>query len=175
MLRNLSSLVVHVIRAVPSQESILLRSGITSQLGTLTNALKVTPLNEVRSFATPAAPASPEGSLTIDPSAVHRLQKLQEASPGSPMALRIEVEGGGCSGFHYKFELVNPDEKGTVDDIVFEREGAKVLCDASSFEFLRGSKIEFEQSLIKSAFVVSANPNAEMTCGCGTSFAFKMK
>lgn len=85
--------------------------------------------------------------------------------------MRIEVEGGGCSGFQYKFSL---DSKVSADDIVFEKDGARVVCDNVSLGFVKGATVEFEQTLMRSAFVVVSNPNSDASCGCGSSFAAKM-
>lgn len=86
--------------------------------------------------------------------------------------LRVEVEGGGCSGFQYKFKL--DDSRAQAEDLVFERDGVRVVCDTVSIDFLRGAVLEYEDSLMRSAFQIAANPNAESACGCGTSFAAKM-
>lgn len=82
--------------------------------------------------------------------------------------LRISVAGGGCSGFQYEFNLVteNPGE----DDIVLTRDGATVLIDSMSLEFMGGSEIDFVDDLIGQSFQIK-NPNAVASCGCGTSFA----
>ncbi|GIL82900.1 hypothetical protein Vretimale_8404 [Volvox reticuliferus] len=126
-------------------------------------------------FSTAAAAAARldnEDGLQIHPSAAARLRELQAAKPGSRLALRVEVEGGGCSGFQYKFKL---DEQVKEDDIVFESDGGRVVCDAISLEFLRGATLEFEDTIMRAAFTISKNPNAEASCGCGSSFAAKMK
>lgn len=81
--------------------------------------------------------------------------------------LRVSVEGGGCSGFSYKFDLV-PAANG--NDLIVERDGARVLVDPMSLEFLQGSEIDFSTELIGAAFKIR-NPNATAACGCGTSFS----
>lgn len=81
--------------------------------------------------------------------------------------LRVSVEGGGCSGFQYKFDLA---ETRSDDDLVLTREGAKVLIDPISAEYLQGSEIDFVDSLIGASFQIR-NPNATASCGCGTSFS----
>jgi iron-sulfur cluster assembly accessory protein len=81
--------------------------------------------------------------------------------------LRVSVEGGGCSGFQYKFDLVGASQP---DDIVIEKEGAQVLIDPVSLGFLAGSEIDFVDDLIGQSFKVR-NPNATASCGCGTSFS----
>jgi len=81
--------------------------------------------------------------------------------------LRVAVEGGGCSGFSYKFDFA---EAANDDDLVLKRDGAKVVIDEMSLEFLAGSEIDYVNELIGSAFKIN-NPNATANCGCGTSFS----
>lgn len=81
--------------------------------------------------------------------------------------LRVSVEGGGCSGFQYGFTL---DTSRNDDDLVLERDGATVLIDPVSVEYLAGSEIDYVDDLIGAAFKI-ANPNATSSCGCGTSFS----
>ena len=85
---------------------------------------------------------------------------------GQTRALRVAVEGGGCSGFQYDIKLDDPQ----ADDLVLEREGQKVLVDAVSLPFLSGAVIDFSQELIGARFIIE-NPNASSSCGCGTSFS----
>jgi iron-sulfur cluster assembly accessory protein len=79
----------------------------------------------------------------------------------------VSVEGGGCSGFQYKFDLVGGSES---DDIVIEREGAMVVIDEMSAGYMEGSEIDFVDELIGASFKIQ-NPNATAACGCGTSFS----
>lgn len=81
--------------------------------------------------------------------------------------LRVAVNGGGCSGFQYAFDIVRSREP---DDLVVERDGAVVLIDPVSLEYMRGSAIDYVDDLIGQAFKIE-NPNATASCGCGTSFA----
>ena len=81
--------------------------------------------------------------------------------------LRVSVEGGGCSGFSYKFDFAR---EANSDDTIIERDGARVAIDEMSMEFLAGSEIDFSSELIGSAFKIN-NPNATAACGCGTSFS----
>lgn len=102
--------------------------------------------------------------LTV--SAARRVAEILAAeSPGS--ALRVGVDGGGCSGFQYTYDIVQARE---TDDLILEREGATVLIDQTSLTFLRGSKIDFVDDLMGRAFKIH-NPQATASCGCGTSFA----
>jgi iron-sulfur cluster assembly accessory protein len=82
---------------------------------------------------------------------------------------RVSVEGGGCSGFQYKFDLV-AESAAEADDIVIEKGGARVLIDPVSLGLLGGAEIDYVEDLMGSAFKVK-NPNATASCGCGTSFA----
>eukprot|EP00882_Tetradesmus_deserticola_P014255 GHRQ01015153.1.p2 GENE.GHRQ01015153.1~~GHRQ01015153.1.p2 ORF type:complete len:174 (+),score=47.24 GHRQ01015153.1:214-735(+) len=90
--------------------------------------------------------------IVIDDTAVRRLQELQAEAQGKPVMLRVEVEGGGCSGFQYRFRL--DDSTAAAEDMVFERDGVRVVCDAVSLDFLRGAVLEYEDSLMRSAFQV---------------------
>ena len=105
-------------------------------------------------------------SVDLTPSAARRVAAiLGTEAPGA--ALRVGVDGGGCSGFQYTYNIVM-DREG--DDLVLERDGAIVLIDQTSLEFLRGSKIDFVDDLMGQAFKIS-NPQATSSCGCGVSFA----
>ena len=83
-----------------------------------------------------------------------------------PSVLRVSVEGGGCSGFQYKFDI---DRAAAADDLVIEREGAIVVVDPVSLQYMAGSKLDFVDDLIGASFKVE-NPKATASCGCGTSF-----
>jgi iron-sulfur cluster assembly accessory protein len=104
--------------------------------------------------------------VTVSERAARRIAEIAAGEPDKPL-LRISVEGGGCSGFQYKFDLVGTSE---ADDVVIERAGARVLIDPVSLEYLAGSEIDFVDDLIGSSFKV-INPNATASCGCGTSFS----
>lgn len=90
---------------------------------------------------------------------------LENEDPGK--VLRIGVIGGGCSGFQYTFNI---DDERADDDLVLARDGATVLIDSMSLEFLEGSEIDYVDELIGASFQIR-NPNAQAACGCGTSFA----
>ncbi len=96
-------------------------------------------------------------------------RRIKEIMAGEPegSALRISVEGGGCSGFQYAFEI---DRTRQDDDLVVERDGARVLVDPVSVQYMSGSTIDFVDDLIGQSFKVQ-NPQATMSCGCGTSFS----
>jgi len=104
--------------------------------------------------------------VTVTERAAKRIAEIV-AGEAAARALRISVEGGGCSGFQYKFDLV-PDA--APDDVVLERAGATVVIDSVSLGFLAGSEIDFVDDLIGSSFRVN-NPKATQSCGCGTSFS----
>lgn len=103
-------------------------------------------------------------SLTIDDSAVKRIEDLRSQQNKPGLMLRISVDGGGCSGFQYRMDLT---EEIAEDDLNFAE---CVLSDDVSMNFLTGSTLKFEQGLIGSEFKID-NPNATSGCGCGTSFA----
>ena len=104
--------------------------------------------------------------VTLTASAAKRINAILAKQDGVDY-LRVSVEGGGCSGFSYKFDF---DKVANADDVVLERDGAKVLIDEMSLEFLKGSEIDFTTELIGAAFKIN-NPNATAACGCGTSFS----
>ena len=100
----------------------------------------------------------------VTPRAFERLAEIGAAEQGK--ALRIAVEGGGCSGFQYEIELDDPKE----DDLILEGAGEKVVIDSVSLPFLTDATIDFSEELIGARFVIN-NPNATSSCGCGTSFS----
>lgn len=94
-------------------------------------------------------------------------ERLSEIGAGQEgQALRVAVEGGGCSGFQYEITLDVPAQ----DDTVLEGRGEKVVVDSVSLPFLAGATIDFSEELIGARFVIE-NPNASSSCGCGTSFS----
>ena len=107
-----------------------------------------------------------EAPVTVSARAARRIAEIlrEEAQPSM---LRVAVTGGGCSGFQYNFAI---DEVKADDDLVLERDGAVVLIDSLSLDFLRGAEIDFVDDLIGAAFKIN-NPNAQSSCGCGTSFS----
>jgi len=102
---------------------------------------------------------------TVTPRAFARLAEIN-ASAAAPRALRVAVEGGGCSGFQYDIKLDEP----AADDLVLESGGQRVLVDVVSLPFLSNAVIDFSEALIGAKFVIE-NPNATSSCGCGTSFS----
>src|SRR5271154_5640826 len=111
---------------------------------------------------------APKAEISLSDKCVEKLKEL--LSEPKSRFLRIAVEGGGCSGFQYKFNL---DDKMMEDDRIFEREGAKVVVDETSLEFIKGAVIDYYEELIKSSFRVISNSEAEQGCSCGASFAVK--
>jgi len=105
-------------------------------------------------------------AVTLSESAATQINAIMSKRTEG-LFLRVSVEGGGCSGFQYKFDFAEaPNE----DDLLLERDGAKVLIDSISLDFLGGSEIDYARELIGSAFKIH-NPNATAGCGCGTSFS----
>ena len=104
--------------------------------------------------------------MTLSPSAAARVA-LIASKQGKPAILRLAVEGGGCSGFQYKFGLADAPE---VDDLVVERDGVQLLVDSVSLDLIAGSTVDYVESLGGAAFKVE-NPQAASGCGCGSSFA----
>jgi iron-sulfur cluster insertion protein len=109
---------------------------------------------------------TPQAVLVSD-SAVAKVKSLIEEEGNNDLKLRVYVTGGGCSGFQYGFTF---DELVAEDDSVVERDGIQVLVDALSYPYLAGAKVDYEEGLQGSKFVIQ-NPNASSTCGCGSSFS----
>ncbi len=110
------------------------------------------------------ATAAPEISLTS--SAAARVAAIASRQ-NKPAILRLAVDGGGCSGFQYKFELADAAQ---ADDTAVETDGVRLVVDAVSLDLVRGASVDFVESLGGAAFKVE-NPNAASGCGCGTSFS----
>jgi iron-sulfur cluster assembly accessory protein len=105
-------------------------------------------------------------NVTVTERPARRIGEILGQEPAGTM-LRVNVEGGGCSGFQYKFDT---ERERAEDDIVIEKSGATVLIDPISLNYMAGSEIDFVDDLIGSSFKVN-NPKATASCGCGTSFA----
>jgi iron-sulfur cluster assembly accessory protein len=103
--------------------------------------------------------------ITLTERAAKRIHEIMAGEPEGSK-LRISVNGGGCSGFQYAFDV---DAKVQEDDIVIERDGAAVLVDEISLQYMEGSVIDFVDDLIGQSFKIE-NPHATASCGCGTSF-----
>ncbi len=104
--------------------------------------------------------------VTLSAAAAERIRALGQAE-GRPVMLRVAVEGGGCSGFQYQFDLVDQPQD---DDLKVERDGAAALVDVVSMALLKGSEIDFVDELAGAEFRIR-NPNAKSSCGCGVSFS----
>jgi iron-sulfur cluster assembly accessory protein len=105
-------------------------------------------------------------SVTVSERAARRIGDILKGEPSGTM-LRVSVEGGGCSGFQYKFDT---DRTKAADDLVISRDSAVILIDPVSVNYMAGSEIDFVDDLIGASFKVN-NPQAKASCGCGTSFA----
>lgn len=106
------------------------------------------------------------GKVELSEAAAKRIARIVAAEDGKS-ALRVSVEGGGCSGFSYKFDLVGERQD---DDVAIEKNGATVLIDELSLVYMGGSVIDFVDDLMGQSFQIR-NPNAVASCGCGTSFS----
>ncbi len=105
-------------------------------------------------------------NLTLSPAAARRVALIAEKQ-GKPAMLRLSVEGGGCSGFQYRFGL---EETPASDDLFTETDGVRLVVDPVSLELIAGCVVDYVESLGGAAFRVE-NPNAAASCGCGSSFA----
>ena len=107
-----------------------------------------------------------ETQFVVTPNAAKRIAFLAATEP-KPVMMRIAVLGGGCSGFQYNFSF---EEQKNDDDLLIERDGAAVVVDSTSLEFLTGSELDYVEEMVGSSFQVK-NPNATSSCGCGNSFS----
>jgi len=106
-----------------------------------------------------------EPQISLTENAAKRVAWIA-ARQSRPAILRLAVDGGGCAGFTYKFELAEPEK----DDLVTETDGVKLVVDPVSLELVKGSAVDFVEDLGGAAFQVT-NPNAQSGCGCGSSFS----
>mgnify|MGYP002717401487 FL=1 len=105
--------------------------------------------------------------IQVSPNAISKVRSLLEEEGNSALKLRVYVTGGGCSGFQYGFSF---DEELAEDDTQIQKDGITVVVDAMSYPYLVGSRLDYQEGLQGSKFVVE-NPNASSTCGCGSSFS----
>ena len=105
--------------------------------------------------------------MNINASAVDKIRDIIAEESNPNLKLRVFIQGGGCSGFQYGFTL---DEVQNEDDFDFAYEEVKVLVDAMSMQYLQGSDIDYKDDIMGSSFVIN-NPQAQTTCGCGSSFS----
>jgi iron-sulfur cluster insertion protein len=105
--------------------------------------------------------------LIFTDNAANKVKQLIEEEGNTDLKLRVFVSGGGCSGFQYGFTF---DEVANEDDTVLDKNGVQLLIDPMSFQYLAGAEIDYQESLEGSQFVIR-NPNAQTTCGCGSSFS----
>lgn len=106
-------------------------------------------------------------AISLSPSAAARVAAIAVRQGGKPPRLRLSVDGGGCAGFQYKFELA---DAATADDLEVVTDGASLVVDSMSLPLVEGAVVDFVESLGGAAFQVK-NPNASSSCGCGTSFS----
>ena len=106
-------------------------------------------------------------NLIITPSCAN---KIKEYSINTKFRLRISVDSGGCSGFQYKF---NMDQSVQPGDIIVKKYDIEVVTDDNSYEYIKNSTIDYDNGMMRSAFIVIDNPQSESACGCGSSFAKK--
>lgn len=110
---------------------------------------------------------SGDSPIVFSDSAVSQVKKLIEVERNDALKLRVFITGGGCAGFQYGFEF---DEKANDDDLLIEKDGVAIVIDMMSMQYLMGAEIRFQKDLTGDQFVVN-NPNANTTCGCGSSFS----
>jgi len=119
------------------------------------------------SIASPGAPGAMPSLLEFTPRAAAKVAALIEEEGNPNLKLRLYVTGGGCSGFQYGFAF---DDQMAEDDTKIVTEGVALVVDAMSQQYLLGARVDYEEGLEGSRFVIH-NPNAQTTCGCGSSFS----
>ncbi len=107
------------------------------------------------------------GAIEFTERAAAKVSQIVAQEGNASLMLRVYIQGGGCSGFQYGFELEGAAGE---DDVIIEKSGVRLLIDPMSFQYLMGGQIDFKEDLQGARFVVN-NPNASSTCGCGQSFA----
>ena len=117
--------------------------------------------------ASSTAPSAPPASLIFTDAAANKVQQLIDEEKNDNLKLRVFVSGGGCSGFQYGFTF---DEELQDGDTAVENSGVTLLVDPMSFQYLMGAEIDYSEGLEGAQFVIR-NPNAQTTCGCGSSFS----
>lgn len=127
-----------------------------------------------RNFASESAVSSASNSATsksliLSDSCIKQLKEISERE--NKKYLRISVDGGGCSGFQYSFNL---DDKVNDDDIIIGENNSQVIIDTVSLEYCGGSTVDYHTELIRSGFRIVGNPKAEQGCSCGASFSVKL-
>jgi iron-sulfur cluster insertion protein len=105
--------------------------------------------------------------INITESALEKVADILAEEHNPAVKLRTFVQGGGCSGFSYGFTL---DEEQNEDDFIIEKPGLVILIDSMSMQYLQGATIDYKEEIMGSQFVIT-NPNAQSTCGCGSSFS----
>lgn len=113
---------------------------------------------------------SQTANMSMTENAAARLKVLREKEGNPNLMLRVTVLGGGCSGFQYDLDL---DDKLGADDVTFQRDGAVLVTDTTSMQFMNGAEVDYVTSIVKSQFKIR-NPNEAAGCGCGKSFSPKM-
>ncbi|UXI17505.1 hypothetical protein NH340_JMT03448 [Sarcoptes scabiei] len=105
-------------------------------------------------------------SIIVTKKCLERIEKVLD----SDEILRVEVRGGGCSGFEYNFSVNKKTDINKEEDLIFEK---RVVIDSESLQYLHGSKVDFEDELIRSGFCIKDNPYADQNCSCGVSFSLR--
>jgi len=118
------------------------------------------------------SPNTANGPLRLTEAAARRINKVVADEKNPALMVRLEVLGGGCSGFQYKFDFDTKFD--AAEDVLVERDNARLVIDKTSLGLLQGSEIDFGESLMEAGFRVN-NPNASSSCGCGSSFAVESK
>ncbi|QDZ17570.1 Iron-sulfur cluster biogenesis protein [Chloropicon primus] len=124
----------------------------------------------LRKFSGEAEAEEDTDAIHITDACVARIRELRKdgaEGESKDNLLRVRVDSGGCSGFQYTFDMDTSTKEG---DRVFSKEDVKIVVDEVSMQFLKGATVDYVEELIKESFEITSNPNAESSCGCGSSF-----
>lgn len=124
-------------------------------------------LTQMKEIVAVAAKVLGFNMISVTDSAVAKVSELLAEENNPKLKLRTFVQGGGCSGFQYGFTF---DEEQNEDDFVIDRPGMSILIDSMSMQYMQGAVIDYKEDIMGSSFTIT-NPNAESTCGCGSSFS----
>jgi iron-sulfur cluster insertion protein len=124
-------------------------------------------LTQMKEIVAVAAKVLGFNMISVTDSAVAKVSELLAEENNPKLKLRTFVQGGGCSGFQYGFTF---DEEQNEDDFVIDRPGMSILIDSMSMQYMQGAIIDYKEDIMGSSFTIT-NPNAESTCGCGSSFS----
>ncbi|KAG0203718.1 [4Fe-4S] proteins maturation [Mortierella sp. NVP41] len=159
-----------VLRGSYQQQQRLNSTSVAAAAAPAADAASASPTSDLKIHNPQYDEAGKELTINITDNAVKQLKRIAIREKNS-LALRITVDSGGCHGYQYLLDLTDTVNE---DDVVFEKDGARVILDTITLPMVSGSRVDYIEELIGSAFKVLANPHAAHSCGCDTSFEIKI-